>query len=47
MDFNGDAKLDLTDPIAALTYLFMSGAPPARGAGCQFIPNCELSGSCP
>jgi hypothetical protein len=47
MDFNGDNNENISDPVAALNFLFSSGAPPARGVGCQLYLFCGLSENCP
>jgi hypothetical protein len=40
LDVTGDGRLDGSDPIAALTYMFRQGPPPARGTACVRIPDC-------
>jgi hypothetical protein len=40
MDWNGDGRLDLSDPVAALSFLFSSGETHVLGAGCTRIPGC-------
>jgi hypothetical protein len=39
-DSNGDGALDISDPIAVLSYLFLGAVPPAHGTGCIAIAGC-------
>ena len=41
LDNNGDAKVDLTDVISVLDYLFQGGAPPVLGEKCVPITGCQ------
>ncbi len=45
LDHNGDLRLDLADPVALLSFLFVRGPPPGAGLDCVAIPGC--SAACP
>ncbi len=40
-DANGDAAIDIADPIAILGFLYRDAAPPALGTACLPISGCE------
>jgi hypothetical protein len=40
LDFNGDGKVDLTDAIGELRYLFLSGAKHVLGESCVAVTGC-------
>jgi hypothetical protein len=40
LDVNGDAAVDVADPVYLLTYLFLSGPPAVQGPECIRIPGC-------
>ena len=37
---NGDQRVDVTDALYVLNFLFLGGPPPALGAGCAVIEGC-------
>ena len=45
MDFNGDDEMNVADPVALFSYLFLGGAPPVAGLGCNAYAGC--GSSCP
>ena len=40
LDVNGDTRVDLSDAVAVLNYLFRGSAPPALGTECLRIEGC-------
>jgi hypothetical protein len=44
LDFNGDARLDISDPIALLMYLFLGGSEHVLGQECRIVAGCQ--GAC-
>ena len=40
LNVNGDADVDISDPIYVLTYLFGTGNPPVLGTDCVLIVGC-------
>ena len=49
LDFNGDnrAAVDITDALASLSFLFLSGAPHPLGSSCLLILGCPDNERCP
>jgi len=43
LDINGDRRLDITDPIHLLNFLFRRGVAPAQGTDCVRIEGCANS----
>jgi hypothetical protein len=43
LDHDGDKKIDLSDPIALLGFLFLGGPPPQLGLECTQISGCTSS----
>lgn len=39
-DTNSDGRLDISDAVRVLGFLFLGGLPPVLGAGCVEIPGC-------
>ncbi len=42
-DVNDDGKLDLSDPVSILGFLFLGGSPPVLGTECVRIAGCPES----
>jgi len=40
LDVNGDAKVDIGDPVHVLNFLFSGGGPPSAGPECTPLPGC-------
>ena len=40
LDLNGDARVNISDPVYLLLYLFQNGLQPARGTDCIRIEGC-------
>jgi hypothetical protein len=40
LDVNADGKLDLSDPVSLLGFLFLGGTPPVLGTECIKIAGC-------
>jgi len=43
MDSNGDGRIDISDGITSLAYLFQGGRPHALGPNCVGIEGCPAA----
>jgi hypothetical protein len=45
-DVNGDGKIDVSDPVSILGFLFLGTKPPALGKDCVRIIGCPDNAEC-